>query len=107
MFQNVNGGRRRASIALLDSALADAEAEVARREAAARAAREAEEALSAKMLDPALVEEQFENLTESLAETAALLEELMGMKVVALPRNCMPPGTAAAPCVPCTAETVL
>ena len=106
MFQNVNGGRRRASIALLDSALADAEAEVARREAAARAAREAEEALSAKMLDPAL-EEQFENLTESLAETAALLEELMGMKVVALPRNCMPPGTAAAPCVPCTAETVL
>jgi hypothetical protein len=34
------------------------------------------------MLDPNLVEQQFDNLTSSLAETAALLEELMGMKVV-------------------------
>ncbi len=42
--------------------------------------------LGEKMLDPELVSNQFDNLTSSLAETAALLEELMGLKVPLLSR---------------------
>lgn len=76
------GGRRRWSIEQLVTDLAFAKAEVERQREQEKERRQSEAKLAAAMLDPKLVEEQVENLTSSLAETAALLEELMGMKVV-------------------------
>ncbi len=49
--------------------------------AAAVARRQSMAALGEAMVDPSLVAQQMFALTETLAETAALLEELLGMKV--------------------------
>ena len=76
------GSRSRRSLVMLEEDLGRAEKMMASQKKRSEARRKSSIALAGQLLSPELVEEQFEQVTNSLADTAALLEELTGMKVV-------------------------
>ena len=76
------GSRSRRSLVMLEDNLGRAEMMMESQKKRSEARRKSSIALAGQLLSPELAEDQYEQVTNSLAATAALLEELTGMKIV-------------------------